>query len=116
MVLKEAAAVVSSLCPGLPRLLAKRGWSLATAEAKAQKPLPECGPASRTVPPLALLAALARPAQPGDNLGILAETGTPQERGVPQTRRGSERLAEVAYTRGNLRLIPGGRSVAGQGG
>jgi hypothetical protein len=116
MVLKKAAAVVAGLCPGLPRLLAKRGWDLAMAEAKAQKPLSECGPALRTAPPLALLAALARPAQPEGDLGNLAESGTPQERGVPQTQRGSARLAGAEHARGNLRLIPGGRSVAGQGG
>ncbi len=116
MVLKNAGTIFAGLCPGLPRLLAKRGWSLAMAEAKAQRPLPECGSASRTAPPLALLAALARPAQPEGDLGILAETGTPQVRGVPQTRRDGEKPAGVEYVRGNLRLIPGGCSVAGQEG
>jgi hypothetical protein len=108
--------IFASLCPCLPRALANCGRELAMAEAKARKPLPECGPASRAAPPLALLAALARPAQPGDELVVLQAPGTPQERGVPQTRRDGERPTGVEYARGNLRLILGGRSVAGQGG
>jgi hypothetical protein len=116
MVLKEAAAIFASLCPALPRPSAKRGRELAMTEAKARKPLPECEPALRTAPPLALLAALARPAQPGDDPAALPASGTPQDRRVPQTRRDGEKPAGVEYARGNLRLIPGGRSVAEQGG
>jgi hypothetical protein len=121
MVLKEAAAIFDSLCPGLPRAVAKCGRELAKATAKARKPLPGRGLVPMANPPRDLLAALARPAQPRDApVPKLVPMMAPPawETASAPSRRPSTPQAGMptspAIVGGHLRVILGGRSSADQ--
>jgi hypothetical protein len=108
MVAKEAAALFDALCPGLPAPLARAGREMARATARAWRPRPAQAPVAEARPPEAIRAALLRPARPGE-----VPAAAPPEKSLSRPRQPAAQPAGGEYTRGRLRVIPGGMLAAG---
>jgi hypothetical protein len=115
--LREAIALFGGPC-ARPSRLTKQGGKMAFAEAKARG-LPNLGePMPQMTLPSSLLAALAAPAQPGDQRASTmlrsARLAPPLEAPQPSQPRigghGENWSASAEDVRGNLRLILGGAS------
>ena len=110
MILREAAAIFDSLCPGLSQRVAKRGRELAMAEAQArkEKPLSDGVPSQEP--------SLLSPTTPKDERDAVRDSrdaGSESEqasgsRGQP-LGESQTRSHGAGCARGGLRLIIGGR-------
>jgi hypothetical protein len=110
VILREAAAIFDSLCPGLSQRVAKRGRELAMAEAQARKEKPVSDGVPSQEP------SLLSPTTPKDERDAVRnsrDASSEAEQASGSRRQpldeNQTRSHDAECARGGLRLIIGGR-------